>query len=483
MRHALALLRPVLGGLLLLMTVSGCTTYVGHKLPASGELPPGATGLPYTMTRPEYIVDITPDLEDPSKPVFTLKQTNVPDPGQRYTLALDPTLLANGKIDLTFGDGGNITDSTSTVTSQVVATLKAVAGFAADQIGIKSLKDDQSPLPAYQQTLRDTCAKEGVGTAINVDMAVIHRAAELANPGSGNDAVLEKYFPMTAAQRDCLTAVRLSIITAGDKKILARQTAYTAARDKVSTLPAGLQPLKTRMDDWVKASDAASLKSALAYAQKLAPAQPELTAALLAGIGVVNEKIDADKQRNVAKLLDMSPSVWKARYVKYLDQQIEADSLQLHLATLAKASPKAIADIRTTIARREEQRADALGGLALLARIRMLDEFLSEIRETAGPDGQLRIAADEHVKLREERDRLRVQLKDLAVASTGANEKGNSKVKSRSSVPVRIVKASYIEALRTTPAALFSDLSDFVVVLEPIPAPTKADKPTQIGVD
>lgn len=482
MRHAPAQLRPALGGLLLLMTLAGCTTYVGHKLPASGELPAGATGLPYTMTRPEYIVDITPDAEDPSKPVFTLKQTNVPDPGQRYTLALDPTLLANGKIDLTFGDGGNITDSTSTVTSQVVATIKAVAGFAVDQIGIKALKDDQSPLPAYQQTLRDTCAKEGVGTAIDADMGVIHQAAELAKPESGNDAVLEKYFPKTAAQRDCLAAVRLSIITAGDKKILARQTAYTAARDKVPALPAGLQPLKTRMDDWVKASDAASLKSALAYAQKLTPAQPELTAALLAGIGVVNEKIDADKQRNVAKLLDMSPSVWKSRYVKDLDQQIEADSLQLHLATLAKASPKAIADIRTTIARREEQRADALGGLALLARIRKLDEFLSEIRETAGPDGQLRIAADEHVKLREERDRLRVQLKDLAAAGTSANDKGNSKVKARSNVPVRIVKASYIEALRTTPAALFSDLSDFVIVLEPIPVPGTAVAPTQIGV-
>jgi hypothetical protein len=482
MRHARVHRRPALGGLLLLITLAGCTTYVGHKLPASGELPAGATGLPYTMTRPEYSVDITPDAEDPSKPVFTLKQTNVPDAGQRYTLSLDPSLLANGKIDLTFGDGGNITESASTVTSQVVATIKAVAGFAVDQIGIKALKDDQSPLPAYRQTLRDTCAKDGVGTAIDADMGVIHQAAELAKPESGNDAVLEKYFPKTAAQRDCLVSVRLSIITTGDKEIQARQTAYTAARDKAPALPAALQPLKTRMDDWVKASDASSLKSALAYAQKLTPAQPELTAALLAGIGVVNQKIDADKQRNVAKLLDMSPNVWKSRYVKDLDQQIEADSLQLHLATLAKASPKAIADIRSTIALREEQRADALGGLVLLARIRKLEEFLSEIRETAGPAGQLRIAADEHVKLREERDRLRVQLKELAAAGTTANDKGNSKVKARSNVPVRIVKASYIEALLTTPAALFSDLSDFVIVLEPIPVSGAAVAPTQIGV-
>jgi hypothetical protein len=482
MRHAPAHLRPAIGCLLLLTTLAGCTTYVGHKLPASGELPAGATGLPYTMTRPEYHVDITPDAEDPSKPVFTLKVTNVPDAGQRYTLALDPTLLANGKIDLTFGDGGNITDSTSTVTSQVVATIKAVAAFAVDQSGIKALQDDQSPLPAYRRTLRDTCAKDGVGTAIDTDMSVIQQAADLAKPESGNDAVLEKYFPKSAAQRDCLAVVRQSIITAGDKKILDQRTKYTAARDRVPELPAGLQPLKIRMDDWVNASDASSLKSALAYAQKLTPAQQELTAALLTGIGVVNAKIDAEKQRNVAKLLDMSPNVWKSRYVKELDQQIEADSLQLHLATLAKASPKAIADIRATIALREDQRADALGGLVLLARIRKLDEFLSEIRETAGPDGQLRIAADEHVKLREERDRLRVQMKDLAAAATTANDKGNSKVKARSNVPVRVVKASYIEALRTTPAALFSDLSDFVIVLEPIPVPSTAVAPTQIGV-
>jgi len=84
--------------------------------------------------------------------------------------------------------------------------------------------------------------------------------------------------------------------------------------------------------------------------------------------------------------------------------------------------------------------------------------------------------------LREERDRLRVQLKDLAAAGTSANDKGNSKVKARSNVPVRIVKASYIEALRTTPAALFSDLGDFVIVLEPIPVPGTAVAPTQIGV-
>jgi len=481
MKHASAQLRPALGGLLLLLTLAGCTTYVGHKLPPSGELPAGGTGLPYTMTRPEYIVDITPDAEDPSKPVFTLKQTNVPDPGQRYTLALDPALLANGKIDLTFGAEGNITDSTSTVTSQVVATIKAFGSFAVDQIGIKALKDDQSPVRAYRATVKSICAKEGVGAAIDADMEVFYQAAELAKSESGNDAVLEKYFPQTGLQRDCLAAVRLAIISEGDRNILVRQTAYTTARDKVPALPAGLQPLRTRMDDWIKASDAASLKSALAYAQKLTPAQPELTAALLAGIGVVNEKIDADKQRNVAKLLDMSPSVWKSRYVKALDQQIEADSLQLHLATLSKAPPKAIAEIRANIALREEQRADALGGLALLARIRKLDEFLSEIRETVGPDGQLRIAADEHVKLREERDRLRVQLKDLAAAGATANDKGNSRVKARSNVPVRIVKASYVEALRTTPAALFSDLSDFVIVLEPIPVPGTAVAPTQIG--
>jgi hypothetical protein len=471
----------ILNGLLVAMALAGCTTYVGHKLPVSGALPVGSTGLPYTMTRLEYTVDITADSEEPSKQVFTLKKTSVPDASQRYTLALDPALLTNGKIELVFGDQGNITDSATTFTSQVVATFKALASFAVDQIAGRAVNDEASVLAAYIVDVTNTCSKDDVGLKISSDMKNIQSAAKLSAAKSSEDVVREKYFPRTSAQRGCLAAVKDTILKSNVSTLKVAREAYTKEKAKVLNLQPALKPLNDRLDDWIKAQDAASIESAKIYVEKVAPAESALLNALGKALALVNEADGADKRTEIATLFDMSPSVWRARYIKDLDDQLDNRSLELNLATIAKASPQAVAAIRAQIALIEEQRADAVGGLTLLSRIRKLEEFLADVKETTGPDGQRRIAAEEHIKLREERDRLRIQLKDLAIAGASTNDKGKAKVKAQSQVPVRIVKPSFFKELKDAPAALFSDLPKFVVVLEPIVEPAAVSTPTRIG--
>src|SRR5687768_15705028 len=123
-------MRPSAWIIAALLTLGGCTTtYVGQKIGPDGALTkPG--GVPFVMTKPEYAVNIAADVTDATKAVYTLTVQYVPDATQRFTVALDPALFVNGKLDLDFGDNGNLTSAAATTTTHVVDTFGALLGLA-----------------------------------------------------------------------------------------------------------------------------------------------------------------------------------------------------------------------------------------------------------------------------------------------------------------------------------------------------------------
>jgi hypothetical protein len=463
------------------LALGGCTTtYVGHKLGVDGKLPDGVSGIPYTMTRPEYRVDISADADDPSKAIFTVRQTNVPDPTQRYTLTLDPAWLTSGKLDLNFGESGNITDSTATSTSQVVATIKAIASLAVDVIGIKALKDESSSFTAYLDDIKSICA--GVGKTITDDMAEIKVRAENIKEKSGVKAVNDDYYPKSPEQLQCLKKVRDQVIARETNAVKADAQKYTDVAKQLATPTEELKQLKNSISEWVEAGDSAALDFAKTYVAKSTTLSsvPNLNETIDAGLTLVNNRKKAQEARERAVLFaDMSPAAYRSRLVKDLARQIDLQYQVLSFAEQRKAAAPELRKIRAEILALEDRRAAELGVLAATRRVRMLDAYLAEIKQTTSANGHTRIAADEHIKLREERDRLKGQIKEATTVTALANNKPDAKVAARTNVPVRIVKASYVQALEETPSALFTDLSEFVIVLEPIPSPGAAKTPTR----
>ena len=205
----------------LLTAIGGCTTtYIGQKIEPNGKLSKPSGGVPFVMTRPEYMLNITPDSTEPTKAVYTLAANYVPDASQRFTIALDPGLFVNGKFDLDFGDNGNLAGSTSTTTSKVIETFGSFVGAA---IKVSALLDAGDTLVAYKAALKangdsrcDGAALGGKGTVKDELTAVIQDLEVEAEREIGDktnakrlraELVGERLHYLNASQRDCMTAV------------------------------------------------------------------------------------------------------------------------------------------------------------------------------------------------------------------------------------------------------------------------------------
>ena len=481
--------------LLAIACLASCTTYVGHKLDKSGALPPSSTGIPYTMTKPEYTVSITPNAEDPSKAVYTLSMKDVPDPNHRYTLALDPSLFTDGKFTMKFGEYGNLTDANATTSSRVVATLKAV-GKAAAQFKLfdATQRDELDKFLSYVAANRkcQAGAPRSAGASISTTITDLYEKGEAEKEGTGVERAIDSYFYRTPAEQDCLETVKAALDgNAPIASIVAIQTSTVAARGSVtevinSLTPSGsltttsiseIRDIVKAVEGWSKAKDAASIDRAADYAGKYRFVR-YLDMYLTRARNQANAELAHDRVKALAKSFALPRDVWRARYVKWLGTEIEKEKFRKDL------DPQAGTTTYATITAHEKTRAELVGGRPILQRIQNLDTLLQQVHITRNPtDGSVRIAADEHIKLREERDRLDIQLKALIASIISSDAKGGdkAKVKARPDEEVRLANRKFINDVNDNLPIFFTKLPEFVLVLEPQPSPMFADAPVRKG--
>lgn len=459
---------------------AACTTYVGHKLGPDGTLPPAATGIPYVMTVPEYTLDVTADSEDPSKEVYTLHKTDVPDPNQRYTIALDPALFNDGKFTVKLGDNGNLTEANSVVASRVVATIKAVGAIAAARA--KGALDFSSPegeaLDRYRAFLKastqSSCTASAgggnkVASKIDGDIKALVDKGEAEKPESGIDVATSRYFYASLAEKDCLAAVRITVEkTTPDyvTKSLGRYDAAVTQVDWLDSAPPTATNVEARtivkaVKGWVQAKDAASIDKAVAYTGKHYRDVQGLDNFVTAARAHVNQLLAADRVKALARAFDIKPEVWRARAVKSIGRDIEALRLEKDL------NPANRAHIAGLIDAGEQRRAELVGGTALFERIRKIDDFLKEVRTVTTANGGVRYAAEEHIKLREERDKLSAQLQGLIASTVSSDTKGAVKadVKPRKNQSVRLANQHFVDQVNAGLGVLFDNPPEFVLVL------------------
>ncbi|AYQ26560.1 hypothetical protein DT070_00010 [Polaromonas sp. SP1] len=437
------------------------------------------TGIPYTMTKPEYTVDVTPDSEDPSKEVYTLHKIDVPDPNQRYTIALDPALFTDGKFTLKLGDNGNLTDANAVMSSRVVATIKAVGTLALnsakgayDETETLALERYRGFLDSSTQPACTARVKPGGKASAKIDRAIMAlvEKGEKEKQGSGIDAATSGYFYTSLGERDCLTAVRATIEGTKPDYVGVSQTAYdnaSAALNWLDTAPptektTTLRNIVKAVRGWVQAKDVASISKATTYTGKNYRDVAGLDKFMTSARNHVNELLAADRVKSLAKAFDIKPAVWRARVVKSIDRDIDALRLAKDLA------PTRQSQITSQIAIHERRRADLVGGIALYDRIKKIDEFLKEVKTVrATSDGGVRYAADEHIKLREERDKLAAQLQGLVASTVSSDTKGGdkAKVKPRTSQQVRLANQEFVDKVNSNLGVLFDEPPEFVLVL------------------
>lgn len=483
--------------------LAGCTTtYVGHKLSTDGKLPPDSvSGIPYVMTRPEYSVDIAPDVNDPTKAVYTLNAKDVPDSKQRYTIALDPALLVDGSFDLTFGELGNLTSATSTTTSRVIATLESVVSFAISRAAPGVAKDMGSVLGQYRKLLKRSEASEckkktsGGKSDVKTDLDRIiqqfvdEASAEQtdADPVKANakasSLAASRFHYLNLEQKQCLVAIAPDAKTDLSTDVAGVQSKYDAE------LKSGKEAGKDKLsEEWLKNLEAAVKASDVSAVEKLEQAQIPLAVSKVTGPAktLINTKLDEKRLGLMGEQFAfMTPEVWRARHLQLLERQLKQKRLERLIAGKGN-----FAQLDADIGRLEREWAATLGEPKLAQRIAELDAFLAQIRVVpAAPGSGPRYAAAEHVQLREERDKLQERVDRLRNELVAKNkvidaEPEKKKVDPRTGVRVKLVRPSFIENVAANPGTASDDLPEYVLVIKPIDEPTvlpDAVVPVKVG--
>lgn len=468
----------LVGGLL--AAIAGCTTtYIGQKIEPNGKLAQPSDGVPFVMTRPEYSLNIAADATEPTKAVYTLAATYVPDASQRFTIALDPGLFVNGKFDLDFGDNGNLTGANSTTTSKVVETFGSFVGAA---LKASALLDAGDTLVAYKAALKANDDRRCVGVALDGKMtvkdeltAVIQDLEAEAEREIGDktnakrlraELVGERLHYLNAAQRDCMTAVVEAVKAKLEDPSEKTYTIALKALEAAAKDNAELTSLHSQIKAEVTAlNDEALQKIADGLAGKPQPFDKALTAALV-GKQFVQSRLAGRFGRFLAA---MAPDVWRARHIGFIERTLARCQVEAFLAK-SPNSPCSTANVASLKA----EWNNTLGELAVAARRDKVDALLAVVPPPAAAREGRDTAVADHIKLREERDKLQARIdlvrtdllsKNKTIAM-GAEAPKAAKVEARSNVAVTLVKKSYVDAVNANPAG-FKGLPDFVLVLEP----------------
>ncbi len=488
--------RRVLILLACLGALSGCTTYVAHKLPTDGTLKKDmVSGVPYVMTRPEYTVDIASDATDPTKAVYSLKQKDVPDPTQRYTIALSPALFVDGALDLTFGELGNLTSATATTTSRVVATIETAASVASN-LALKGITKDMGGVLTTYKTLLESsdavaCTREVKRGGAPIKDALKSRidlllddairvsseiSAEKAN-AKASSVVASRFYYRSRSEKECLDAVYDKARSHTQAQVDREKNKYEAARSTASASAKG----KKASEAWIKNLEDAVKRLDVGAIDTLA--KSKLDGGVEAASGpaktYVNTALDAKRLVLMAEqFANMPLDVWRSRRIQDLERALQEKRLEKLVAGNANAS------IDVEIAQLEGDWAATLGAPGLIQRIAELDRFLAQVRTTSGPAGTgTRFAAAEHVQMREERDKLQEKVDRLRADLVAKNkvvdaEPEKKKVEPRTDIGVKLVKQSFVDAVAANPGK-FEDLPEFVLVVSPIVVPPVESLPNQ----
>lgn len=110
----------------------------GWKLPPSGELPEGASGVPFQLSRPVFTLRQHEEAKSEDGSRYTLTLSHVPDAGQRYAVALDAHWLSEPAFELDFNEAGLLVKTNSTSSEQFSEVVSSLGSFLVAAINASS---------------------------------------------------------------------------------------------------------------------------------------------------------------------------------------------------------------------------------------------------------------------------------------------------------------------------------------------------------
>lgn len=415
--------------------VSGCSTYRGHKIGSDGKLPNEKTGIPFQMTKPEYTLNIMPSPNDATVPNYTVVATHVPDPENRYSLALDPASFADSTFLMKFGAYGNLLQNTGGTTSRVVATLTAASGFAVDVIS--KLRDEKTAYQDWKTTIgkdvsleckRKEAVRDNVSSPVPtkaVQLVILDDIERIERLGNAKDddakrtQVLRFYHPRTTVQRDCLRSIHTTLSSKAAAVDKNAKVVYQKAIDPIAESEEG-----KKIVGMVEKEDIDGLSE---WRKSLDP--KKAGDVKLIGIMQLAENFLKSSQANQTLLLsrmfaEMNFAVWKARHLIYLEKKMEDAKAELLMMPLERRQGDVRALAQSNKINKLSAEMRALFDMQnQFARLDNLNDFLSRVRTTSDERNKPpRFNSAEYSSFRIERDLIESQIRNVRLEIIAGNE-------------------------------------------------------------
>jgi hypothetical protein len=440
-------------GVLCTLAAAACSSsFEGKKLSEDGgtsstfstALSKEYTGLPFTLTAPQYTLKIKPDPSNPARSLFALEAVFVPDPKQSYSLRVNPSVLANSEFSLSYGEHGNISNTSNKSTEQITPTLKALGSFVVNIAGVAGLGIfDSATMPQVIQSAIDNSGNAACAPRKTVLAKRLNRyiAGKPAAP-SGIDLTklfLSEFHYLDLKERKCLTVIRdefqeldRAIFRRADEKWLKHRgellksteseqdqheqnKKFVAALDEakkdisrnqaegfVADLRALDGMLMSKTDDKIATAKAR-------YKDKFGVEKPDVVSEELRKkwVSLVNLHYKnltiPNKEATVSAVLNNIVSMplpqWRARHVQYLDRMI-ADNTLKYLTT----KPPSVV-IANKIKELNRQVAVTIGAIEAYEKRLALIAKLKPVPDLAPPTARLSQYQD-YERVRLEADRL-----------------------------------------------------------------------------
>lgn len=413
------------------LVISGCSSYSGQKLgidkTSKREIAP--TGLPYSLTRPEFTLSRTPPAEGEKKATYALGVAYENDPSQRYDIRIDPSPFADATLTVKFTAAGGVASTTGGITDLVGPTITALGSFAKDVIAASATGVfDQDALRTIildkMNTVGD-CKKASViplapvpysgkkqsPVAMNVAEAMAIRIRSFKS----DDEFIEKFHALTADEMQCLKAVASAANLIKDEELTTAQDGWKLAHDTYKTAQAADSDYLAKVVKAYGDEDLIALQGLGEANKKLftggTPEQKALAKARQVILGKSETALKVTTESALPKkmegILTLSDSAWLGRHVLFLEREVARLELaRIRQPDIASASSKEISDYVDSL---QLNRARALGLLDLYERSQTLAKFLRQIEKKTDRGGTAPATA-EFAVARQELDAVLTQI-------------------------------------------------------------------------
>jgi hypothetical protein len=389
------------GTLLTSLVLAGCSSYSGKKLgvdeDTKKEIAP--TGLPYSLTRPEFTLSRSPPADGAKKATYTLAVAYENDPSQRYDIRISPSLFADATLTVKFTTVGTIASTTGGITDLIGPTIMALGSFAKDVIAASATGAfDQDALRTIaidkMNEVSECKAHSVVPTApipyVESKPTVPQRtvADEMANRIRGfksDDEFVEKFHYLTSDEKLCLQAVVRAANNVQDSELKAAQNDWKKAHeDYKSAKPADsdfLMKVAKAYGDGdltvimaISRANVEAFKTGSQADKQLAAARQPVLATSETALRLIAESALSTRLESI---FTSSDSAWLARHVLFLEREAARIELaRIRQPNIAQTSSKEVSDYIDLL---QASRARALGVLDLYERSLTLAKFLRQI--------------------------------------------------------------------------------------------------------